>query len=88
MFVSAEIEGAPRTQVQVLEKAVVQANGHTYVFLEEAPGRYARVEVQLDGVHDGTAGVVSGLSRGQKVVVEGNLFLNRLYHQLSGDAAA
>jgi membrane fusion protein, heavy metal efflux system len=88
MFVSAEIEGAPRTQVQVLEKAVVQANGHSYVFLEEAPGRYARVEVQLDGVHDGTAGVVSGLSPGQKVVVEGNLFLNRLYHQLSGNAAA
>lgn len=88
MFVSAEMEGAPRAQVQVSEKAIVQANGRNYVFLEEAPGRYARVQVELDGVRDGTAAVSSGLSQGQKVVVEGNLFLNRLYRQLSGDAAA
>jgi membrane fusion protein, heavy metal efflux system len=88
MFVTAEMEGAPRAQVQVSEKAIVQANGRNYVFLEEAPGRYARVQVELDGVHGGTAGIASGLTQGQKVVVEGNLFLNRLYRQLSGDAAA
>lgn len=88
MFVTAEMEGAPRAQVQVSEKAIVQANGRNYVFLEEAPGRYARVQVELDGVRDGTAAVSSGLTQGQKVVVEGNLFLNRLYRQLSGDAAA
>ncbi len=88
MFVTAEMQGAPRAQVQVSEKAIVQANGRNYVFLEEAPGRYARVQVELDGVRDGTAAVSSGLTQGQKVVVEGNLFLNRLYRQLSGDAAA
>ncbi|HZR69766.1 MAG TPA: efflux RND transporter periplasmic adaptor subunit [Burkholderiales bacterium] len=88
MFVSAEMEGAPRAQVQVSEKAIVQANGRNYVFVEEAPGRFARVQVDVGGVRDGTAGVVSGLTQGQKVVVEGNLFLNRLYRQLSGDAAA
>jgi len=87
MFVTADMEGAPRTQVQVSEKAIVQANGRNYVFLEEAPGRYARVQVEIEGVRDGTAGVV-GLTQGQKVVVEGNLFLNRVYRQLSGDAAA
>jgi membrane fusion protein, heavy metal efflux system len=88
MFVTAEIEGAPRAQFQVPETAVVQANGRNYVFLEEAPGRYARVQVELDGVHDGKAGIVSGLAQGQKVVIEGNLFLQRLFRQLSGDAAA
>jgi membrane fusion protein, heavy metal efflux system len=88
MFVTAEIEGAPRARLRVPEKAVVQADGKNYVFIEEAPGRYARTEVQVDGVHDGSAGVVSGVKEGQKVVVEGNLFLHRLYRQLSGSPAA
>src|SRR6185436_8208926 len=83
MFVTADIEGAPRAQMRVSEKAVVQAGGKNYVFVEEAPGRFARVLVELDGVRDGMSGIVSGLSPGQKVVVEGNLFLNRLYRQLS-----
>jgi len=30
------------------------------------------------------AGIVSGLDPGQKVVVEGNLFLHRLFRQLTG----
>jgi cobalt-zinc-cadmium efflux system membrane fusion protein len=88
MFVTAEIDGAPRAQVQVADKAVVQAEGRNYVFVEETRGRYARVEVGLDGVHDGMAGIVWGLTRGQKVVVEGNLFLQRLFRQLSGSDAA
>jgi cobalt-zinc-cadmium efflux system membrane fusion protein len=88
MFVTAEIEGVPRAQMRVSEKAVVQAGGKNYVFVEEAPGQYARVEVALDGVHDGMAGIVSGVNPGQKVVVEGNLFLHRLYRQLSRDATA
>jgi membrane fusion protein, heavy metal efflux system len=88
MFVNAEIEGAPRANLQVPEKAVVQASGKNWVFVEEAPGRFARVEIELDGVHDGVAGIVSGLAPGQKVVIEGNLFLHRLYRQLSGSPAA
>jgi cobalt-zinc-cadmium efflux system membrane fusion protein len=88
MFVSAEIDSAPRARLQVPEKAVVQSDGKNYVFVETAPGQYARVEIELDGVHRGAAGIVSGVSEGQKVVVEGNLFLHRLYLQLSGSAAA
>jgi cobalt-zinc-cadmium efflux system membrane fusion protein len=88
MFVTAEIEGAPRARVQVSEKAIVQADGKNYVFVEEAPGRFACTEVELDGVREGSAGIVSGVAEGQKVVVEGNLFLYRLYRQLSGSAAA
>jgi cobalt-zinc-cadmium efflux system membrane fusion protein len=88
MFVTAEVEGTPRPRLQVSEKAIVQADGKNYVFVEEAPGRFARTEVEVDGVRDGAAGIVSGVSQGQKVVVEGNLFLYRLYRQLSGSAAA
>lgn len=87
MFVTAEVQAPPRADVQVPEKAVLSAGGKNYVFIEEAPGRYARAEVRLDGVHDGIAGITEGLALGQNVVVEGNLFLFRLYRQLASGAS-
>jgi cobalt-zinc-cadmium efflux system membrane fusion protein len=83
MFVTADLETQSKASLQVPEKAVLAAGGRNYVFIEEAPGHYARAEIKLDGVHDGVAGVVDGLTLGQKVVVDGNLFLYRLYRQLA-----
>jgi cobalt-zinc-cadmium efflux system membrane fusion protein len=83
MFVTADLETRSNASLQVPEKAVLAAGGRNYVFIEEAPGHYARAEIKLDGVHDGVAGVVDGLTLGQKVVVDGNLFLYRLYRQLA-----
>ena len=87
MFVTAELDAPAIAKLQVPEKAVLSADGRNYVFIEEAPGRYARAEVTLDGVHDGVAGVMSGVELGQKVVVDGNLFLYRLHRQLAVGAA-
>jgi cobalt-zinc-cadmium efflux system membrane fusion protein len=87
MFVTAEIQTSPQAAIQVPEKAVLSAGGKNYVFIQEAPGRYARAEIGLDGVHDGVAGVTDGLALGQKVVVDGNLFLYRLYRQLASGAS-
>jgi hypothetical protein len=87
MFVTAGIEAAPTAKLQVPEKAVLAAGGRNYVFVEEAPGRYAQVEVRLDGVHDGVAGIMAGVELGQRVVVDGNLFLYRLHRQLASGAA-
>lgn len=86
MFVTAELRTPSKANLQVPEKAVLSAGGRNYVFVEEAPGRYARAEIRLDGVHDGVAGIVDGLTLGQKVVVDGNLFLFRLYRQLASGA--
>jgi cobalt-zinc-cadmium efflux system membrane fusion protein len=86
MFVAAELRTPSKAILQVPEKAVLAAGGRNYVFVEEAPGRYARAEITLDGVHDGVAGIVDGLTLGQKVVVDGNLFLYRLYRQLASGA--
>ncbi|MGB7543024.1 MAG: efflux RND transporter periplasmic adaptor subunit [Burkholderiales bacterium] len=86
MFVAAELETPSRAGLQVPSKAVVLMGDRDYVFVEEAPGRFARVEVKTDGEHDGVTGIVSGLTLGQKVVVEGNLLLQRLYRQLTSGA--
>ncbi len=79
MFVTAEAEGPPRAAIEAPAKAVLLSGDKYYVYVEEAPGRYARVEVKVAGIQNGVAGILSGLSAGQKVVVEGNLLLHRLY---------
>ena len=88
MFVTAELPDVVRAGLQVSERALVLSGGRYYVFVEESPGRFAWNEVEVEGVRDGVAGVVSGVDLGQKVVVEGTLLLHRLYRQLAGGAPA
>ncbi|HKB63837.1 MAG TPA: efflux RND transporter periplasmic adaptor subunit [Burkholderiales bacterium] len=88
MFVTAELQDVVRTGLQVSERALVLSGGRYYVFVQESPGRFAWNEVEVEGVRDGVAGVVSGVDLGQKVVVEGTLLLHRLYRQLAGGAPA
>jgi cobalt-zinc-cadmium efflux system membrane fusion protein len=88
MFVTAELQEAPTADLQIPERALLLAGGGYFVFVEEKPGRYSRQEVKVDAVRDGVASISSGLKLGQKVVIEGNLFLHRLHRQLSGGAPA
>jgi len=88
MFVAAELQETPSADLQMPEKALVLIGDSYYVFVEEKPGRYSRQQVKVDAVHDGIVSVASGVKLGQKVVVEGNLFLHRLHRQLSGGAPA
>jgi cobalt-zinc-cadmium efflux system membrane fusion protein len=88
MFVTAELEEAATADLQVPERALLLAGGSYFVFVEEKPGRYSRQEVKVDAVRDGVASVSSGVKLGQKVVIEGNLFLHRVHRQLSGGAPA
>jgi cobalt-zinc-cadmium efflux system membrane fusion protein len=83
MFVTAELEAPSRAGLQVPSKAVILMGERNYAFVEESPGRFARVEVTANGEHDGVVGILAGLTEGQKVVVEGNLLLHRLYRQLA-----
>jgi len=88
MFVTAELQEAPTADLQVPERALLLAGGSYFVFVEEKPGRYSRQDVKVDAVRDGVANISSGVKLGQKVVIEGNLFLHRLHRQLSGGAPA
>ncbi len=88
MFITAELQDMPQAGLQLPEKALVLAGGSYYVYVEETPGRYARLEVKVGAVRDGMASVTSGVNIGQKVVIDGNLFLHRLHRQLSGGTPA
>lgn len=88
MFVTAELQEAPTADLQIPERALLLSGGTYFVFVEEKPGRYSRQDVKVDAVRDGIVSVSSGVNLGQKVVIEGNLFLHRLHRQLSGGAPA
>ena len=88
MFVTADLQETPHAELQVPEKALLLVGDAYFVFVEEKPGRYSREAVKVDSVQEGVASVSSGVKLGQKVVIEGNLFLHRLHRQLSGGAPA
>lgn len=78
MFVTAELASAPAVGVVVPVKAVFLQGSRHFVFVEEERGRYAREEVQLGTESGGTLVVTNGLRDGQRVVVDGNLFLQQI----------
>lgn len=86
MYVTAEFESASPAKVQVPSKAVFLFEDKHYVFVQDEPRQFSRVEVKIGGEHGGMIGVLEGLQAGQKVVTDGNLFLLRIHRQLQTGA--
>jgi len=59
----------------VNERAVYHVDGKSLVFVEQAPGRFMRREVSLGRRVGGKVIALSGLSAGERVVVEGVIYL-------------
>jgi membrane fusion protein, heavy metal efflux system len=59
-------------------KAVYLRGEQNYVFVDEGDGRYVRKPVKLGQTANGHQVVLEGLAGNEKVVVEGNLLLERL----------
>ena len=88
MYVTAEVDSGAAPALEVPSKAAFLLGDKYYVFAEEGPRRYRRVEVMVGAESQGRIAVVSGLKAGQKVVVEGVLFLNRIQRSLESGAPA
>ena len=66
---AVEVLAAPRS-------AIIQTGPQAVAFVDEGGGGYARRVVQLGRRGDGLVEVISGLSAGDKVVVQGNLLMD------------
>ncbi len=77
MFARVEIEvaGDDAAVLTVPEEAVIRREGETFVFFEETPGTFRRVEVVLGRSVGSHFVVTSGLEEGQNIVVDGAFFL-------------
>jgi cobalt-zinc-cadmium efflux system membrane fusion protein len=88
MFVNALVE-LPATQALRAPAAAVFLYGEKrYVFVEEAPGRYRRQQVQAGGEREGSIDILAGVREGDKVVTEGNLHLLKFFKPVAAEGQA
>lgn len=56
--------------------AIVSDGEKQYVYVQDAPGHFARREVVAGSAHEGRMPVIKGLSRGETIVAEGAILLD------------
>lgn len=78
MFVTAELRVPAAGGFLVPSRAVYLRGEQHYVFVEAGEGRYERRRVRLGPSTNGHQVVLAGLAPGDRVVVDGNLLLERL----------
>ncbi len=84
MFVTVELPGSETPEVRVPTKAVFLKEDRHFVFVEVEPGKYRRKEVKIGREHGQTMGVTEGIAPGDRVVSEGSLLLEQVYHNGAG----
>jgi cobalt-zinc-cadmium efflux system membrane fusion protein len=80
MFVTVELPQAESAEVRVPVKAVFLKKDQHFVFVEVQPGKYQRKPVKISGEYGNSIGVAEGLAPGDRVVCEGSLLLEQVYH--------
>lgn len=78
MYVTADLRVPATRGFLVPTKAVYLRGEQHYVFVDAGDGRYVRKPVRLGQTANGHQVVLEGLAADEKVVVEGNLLLERL----------
>ena len=85
MFVNALVELAPTEALRVPASAVFLMGNKRFVFVDEGQGHYLRQAVEAGAERDGSIDIHQGLKAGDKVVIEGNLHLQK-YFKPAGNA--
>jgi cobalt-zinc-cadmium efflux system membrane fusion protein len=78
MFVVAEMRVAAPGGLLVPARAIYLRGEQNFVFIDEGNGRYTRRAVITGPANDGLQTILSGLAATDRVVVDGNLLLERL----------
>jgi cobalt-zinc-cadmium efflux system membrane fusion protein len=78
MFTVAELKLAASSGYLVPTRRSTCAASSTFVFVDQGGGRYARRAIVPGPISDGYQAVLGGIAATDKVVVDGNLLLERL----------
>ena len=82
MLVSAEVSVTGQLAVGIPAKAVFLEGDRHVVFVEERTGVFRHAEVAAGPERIGLVSVAAGVRPGDRVVVDGSLLLNQLFHAL------
>jgi cobalt-zinc-cadmium efflux system membrane fusion protein len=85
MYVVADLteNGQPPQGVEVPTKALFLAGDDSFVFVEDAPGRFRRQRVTVGPEQAGRIAVLDGLAPGQRVITDGSLLLKEIIEAAS-----
>jgi cobalt-zinc-cadmium efflux system membrane fusion protein len=78
MFVTAELKVPAAKGLLVPSRAVYLRGEQYFVFVDAGNGRYVRRAVKVGAAGDGSQLVLDGLQADDKVVVDGNLLLEKI----------
>jgi multidrug efflux pump subunit AcrA (membrane-fusion protein) len=65
----------PRDVLAVPDAAIVEHEGQAFAFVEQGAGKYARKDIRKGVADEGFTEVSSGLTEGERVVVQGAFYL-------------
>lgn len=75
MYATVYFLDKPQQYIAVSEKALLQDEKNSYVFVQSAPDTYIKTVVDVDASKDGVAYIGKGLSAGQKIISAGGYYL-------------
>jgi RND family efflux transporter, MFP subunit len=76
MFCKVHFFNAPIQSVVLPATAIMQEQNYDYVLVELSKGNYIRRKVETETVNLDEVHVISGLEKGERVVVKGGIYLN------------
>lgn len=75
MYVSIHFTDQPKPQIVVPEKALLQDENSTYVFVQTAEDKYVKKTVEIDVTKEGKAFLTGGLAKNDVIISEGGYYL-------------
>ena len=75
MYTTMHFLSAPVEQIQIPEKALLQGEKDSYVFVQIAPAIFVRTLVMVETTENGIAVISQGLCPGDKIISEGGYYL-------------
>lgn len=88
MYVTAELTSQARGVLDVPAKAVFLNNGEQQVFIKAADGVYTRKTIAPVASNDQWVSIAQGLNKGDEIVVDGALYLQKILDEHSQPEAS
>jgi cobalt-zinc-cadmium efflux system membrane fusion protein len=75
MFCETHFLSAPTKAVILPATAIMQEQDSDYVFVEISKGKFVRRKVSTESLHGNEVRIISGISEGENVIIEGGIYL-------------
>lgn len=75
MYATVHFLDKPASVISIPEKALLQSENTSYVFVQSAPNTFIKTPVEVEVTRDGKAIIVDGLKKGDIIISEGGYYL-------------